>query len=52
MRLTLRKSWKLAAACACIAAGALMIWIGIACGEMHVVEAKAVRICLECIGIG
>lgn len=35
-----------------IAAGAVMFAAGIADGEMRTVEMKAVRICLECIGIG
>lgn len=35
-----------------IAAGAVMFILGISDGEMRTVEAKAVRICLECIGIG
>ena len=32
--------------------GALMIGLGTARGEHHTVLEKAVRICLECIGIG
>lgn len=39
-------------AVAVLAAGAVMVGIGAARGENAVVEAKAVRICLECIGIG
>lgn len=35
-----------------IAAGAVMLFAGIAAGEPRIVEMKAVRICLECIGIG
>ena len=35
-----------------IAAGAVMYVFGIADGQMRTVEMKAVRICLECIGIG
>ncbi|MDR3225125.1 MAG: thioredoxin [Clostridiales Family XIII bacterium] len=37
------------AVCAC---GAVFLFIGISRGEAGVVLAKAVRICLECIGIG
>lgn len=32
--------------------GILMIWLGVLRGEHHTVLEKAVRICLECIGIG
>ena len=34
------------------ALGLLMMAYGIYRGEMNVVLAKAIRICLECIGIG
>jgi hypothetical protein len=34
------------------AAAVLMMGVGIANGETHTVLAKAVNICLECIGIG
>ena len=34
------------------AAGALMMVFGIADGEQREVFEKAIRICLECIGIG
>ena len=33
-------------------AGAVMIVLGIARGEHQIVLDKAIRICLECIGIG
>ena len=36
----------------CIAAGAVCILIGIWRGECAVILQKAVKICLECIGIG
>ena len=32
--------------------GTLMIWLGVLRGEHHTVLEKAIRICLECIGIG
>ncbi len=34
------------------AAGLILMGIGIYRGEMSVVMAKAINICLECIGIG
>ena len=39
-------------ALAAIAAAALLILAGIADGQPAAVMAKAVRICLECVGIG
>jgi hypothetical protein len=41
-----------AAALALAGCGAIFMWIGAARGEVAVVLMKAVRICLECIGIG
>jgi len=35
-----------------LAAGILLIWAGLARGEGDWVLAKAIRICLECIGLG
>jgi hypothetical protein len=35
-----------------LAAGALFVFLGIYRGETRVVLQKAIRICLECIGIG
>ncbi len=35
-----------------LAAGAGFVLLGIARGEMETVFQKAVRVCLECIGIG
>lgn len=35
-----------------LAAGVALIWAGLARGEGDRVLAKAVRICLECIGLG
>ena len=32
--------------------GALLIWIGFRNGQAEAVLRKAIRICLECIGIG
>lgn len=32
--------------------GALLIWIGLQNGQAEAVLRKAIRICLECIGIG
>ena len=36
----------------CLAAGAVLMFLGIRSGEPAVVAQKAVKICLECIGIG
>ncbi len=33
-------------------AGMIMVILGIARGEVRVVLSKAIRVCLECIGIG
>lgn len=33
-------------------AGVLLIWIGFKNGQAEAVLRKAIRICLECIGIG
>ena len=41
-----------AAALALLALGLVMMGVGIARGEAAVVLTKAVRICMECIGIG
>lgn len=46
---SIRRRWV---AIAAMAVAAVMIWIGAARGEARVVEEKAIRICLECIGIG
>lgn len=35
-----------------ILAGAILIWIGFRYGQAEAVLRKAIRICLECIGIG
>jgi len=35
-----------------ISAGAVFLVLGVLRGEAQVVLAKAIRICLECIGIG
>ena len=35
-----------------LAAGFLMITLGVMRGEHHIVLEKAIKICLECIGIG
>ena len=37
---------------ACMAAGLLLLLIGLAEGQATAVFMKAVRVCLECIGIG
>lgn len=42
-------TWFIAAL---LAAGIVMLTIGILDGEMRIVDAKAIRVCLECIGIG
>ena len=36
----------------CLLTGACFLWAGIVRGEAQTVLNKAVRICLECIGIG
>ena len=33
-------------------AGILMIWFGIWRGEAETVLSKAIRLCMECVGIG
>ena len=38
--------------CAVLAAGVIMIAIGIGRGEPAEIMTKAVKVCLECIGIG
>lgn len=40
------------ARCICLAAGIVFVWIGMDRQEHWEVMQKAVRICLECIGIG
>ncbi|MDR3295717.1 MAG: thioredoxin [Clostridiales Family XIII bacterium] len=37
---------------ACLALALLFVALGVANGEMQAVFRKAIRICLECIGIG
>lgn len=37
---------------ALIALGAAFLWIGASQGQANAVLQKAIRICLECIGIG
>lgn len=44
------KHWIIPACLLC--AGVLMIALGIMRGEHHTVLEKAIKICLECIGIG
>lgn len=48
--MTLNKVWKIRGPV--IAVGILFLVIGISRGEPAIVMMKAVRICLECIGIG
>ncbi len=48
----MRKSNMMWARCACLAGAAAMIAVGIVRQEYVLVLQKAVRICLECIGIG
>ena len=35
-----------------LAAAVLMIGFGVWCGEADTVFAKAIRLCMECVGIG
>ena len=51
-RSALRKRNMMWARCACLAGAAAMIAVGIVRQEYVLVLQKAVRICLECIGIG
>ena len=44
------RRWVLPVCFLCI--GFLMMTLGIARGEHHTVLEKAIKICLECIGIG
>ncbi len=44
--------WKPYVALVVFVAGAVMLAFGIARGEQNIVLQKAVRICLECIGLG
>lgn len=43
---------KLIAQLALLAAGIAMLCFGIARGELDLVLGKAIRVCLECVGIG
>jgi hypothetical protein len=43
---------RIALPAALMATGAAMIVLGILSGELTVILSKAIRICLECIGIG
>lgn len=44
------KTWIIPSCLLCV--GLLMIGLGIARGEHHTVLEKAIKICLECMGIG
>ena len=44
------RPWLLPAAL--VLAGAAVVWLGVSRGEMETVYQKAIRVCLECIGIG
>ena len=46
------KTIKPAAQVALVAAGVAMVCLGAMRGEADAVLAKAIRLCLECIGIG
>lgn len=46
------KAKRLAVSLCLLLIGAVMIWLGVLRGEHHTVLEKAIRICLECIGIG
>ena len=46
------RALRIALPIALLAAGAAMIALGVLGGEPKLVLAKAIRICLECIGIG
>jgi len=48
-RLRLSKKWPARLA---IAIGGAMLLVGITLGQPGAVMAKAIRVCLECIGIG
>ena len=43
---------KKAAQAALLAAGAVMLCLGVWRGEAATVLSKAIRLCLECVGIG
>lgn len=44
--------WKKAAQALLLVAGAVMLCFGVWRGEAATVLSKAIRLCLECVGIG
>lgn len=45
-------SGKAAIQLACIALGTALVCVGVMRGEVETVLSKAIKLCLECVGIG
>ena len=46
------KKWLLTVVCALLLVGVAMLCYGVWRGEADTVLSKAIRLCLECVGIG